>query len=46
MDRRRFLMTSLAGSFAAPFTVGAQPSEKVARVGILSSLRHGRTDQP
>ena len=35
MDRRRFLVTSLTGALAAPFAVGAQPSPKVHRVGIL-----------
>ena len=34
MDRRRFLLTSLAG-LAAPFAAEAQKSEKMARVGIL-----------
>jgi putative ABC transport system substrate-binding protein len=36
MDRRRFLLTSLAGAFAAPRAVEAQKSEKMARVGILA----------
>jgi putative tryptophan/tyrosine transport system substrate-binding protein len=34
MDRRRFLVTSLAG-LAAPLATEAQKSEKMARVGIL-----------
>jgi len=34
VDRRRFLLTSLAG-LAAPFAAEAQKSEKMARVGIL-----------
>jgi putative ABC transport system substrate-binding protein len=34
VDRRRFLLTSLAG-FATPFAAEAQKSEKMARVGIL-----------
>jgi hypothetical protein len=34
MDRRRFLLTSLAGALAAPLGAGAQSSGKVARVGI------------
>jgi putative tryptophan/tyrosine transport system substrate-binding protein len=36
MDRRRFLMTSVAGALAAPLAAEAQQAEKVARVGILS----------
>jgi putative ABC transport system substrate-binding protein len=35
MDRRRFLLTSLAGAFAAPLAAEGQPSEKVYRIGIL-----------
>jgi putative ABC transport system substrate-binding protein len=35
VDRRRFLLTSLAGALAAPLAAGAQAG-KVARVGILS----------
>jgi putative ABC transport system substrate-binding protein len=37
MDRRRFLLTSLAGGFAAPLAAGAQPTGKVWRVGILGN---------
>src|SRR5215475_5197778 len=36
MDRRRFLLTSLAGAVAAPLVAGAQ-QVKVWRVGILST---------
>jgi putative tryptophan/tyrosine transport system substrate-binding protein len=38
MDRRRFLLTSLAGALAVPSlgTAGAQPPEKVPRVGYLN----------
>jgi putative tryptophan/tyrosine transport system substrate-binding protein len=39
MDRRRFLLTSLAGALVAPLvanTLGAQPP-KTARVGVLAS---------
>jgi len=37
MDRRRFLLTSLAGALAAPLAAGAQqPPGKVPRVGYLS----------
>ena len=35
MDRRRFLLTSLALALAAPLAAEAQKSEKMARVGIL-----------
>jgi ABC-type uncharacterized transport system substrate-binding protein len=35
VDRRRFLLTSLAGALAAPLTVEAQQAGKVARVGVL-----------
>src|SRR4030095_11683860 len=42
MDRRRFLLTSLAGAVASPRGAPAQPSAKVARIGMLSttSLEH------
>jgi ABC-type uncharacterized transport system substrate-binding protein len=36
MDRRRFLVTSLAGALAAPLAAGAQQAEKVFRIGYLS----------
>jgi putative tryptophan/tyrosine transport system substrate-binding protein len=36
MDRRRLLTTALAGAFAAPLAAWAQPSGRVARVGMLS----------
>jgi hypothetical protein len=32
MDRRRFLLTSLAGALAAPFAAGAQQPGKVYRM--------------
>jgi putative ABC transport system substrate-binding protein len=35
VDRRRFLVTSLAGAFAAPLSAHAQQAGKVYRVGIL-----------
>jgi putative ABC transport system substrate-binding protein len=38
MDRRRFLLTSLAGAFAAPLGVEAQPAARTARIGVLSSF--------
>jgi putative ABC transport system substrate-binding protein len=36
MDRRRFLVTSLAGALGAPLAARAQPVGKVPRIGILS----------
>jgi putative ABC transport system substrate-binding protein len=38
MDRRRFLLTSLAGALSAPLGAGAQHSGRVYRIGILSEL--------
>src|SRR5262245_27207345 len=35
MDRRRFLLTSLAGALGAPLAAEAQQAGKVARVGVL-----------
>jgi putative ABC transport system substrate-binding protein len=35
MDRRRFLLTSLAGVLAAPFAAEAQQAGKVYRIGFL-----------
>jgi hypothetical protein len=38
VDRRRFLLTSMAGALlmlTAPLAAGAQPAGKVYRVGIL-----------
>ena len=37
MDRRRFLLTSLAGAVAVPLAVEAQSAAKVYRIGFLSS---------
>jgi putative ABC transport system substrate-binding protein len=36
MDRRRFLLTSVAGAVARPLGAAGQPPGKVARIGILS----------
>jgi putative ABC transport system substrate-binding protein len=36
MDRRRFLLTSLAGALAAPRAGETQQARKVSRVGFLS----------
>jgi putative tryptophan/tyrosine transport system substrate-binding protein len=38
MDRRRFLLTSLAGGLAAPLAIEAQQAGKVFRLGFLSGL--------
>jgi putative tryptophan/tyrosine transport system substrate-binding protein len=35
VDRRRFLLTSLAGALAAPLAAGAQPARKLHRIGVL-----------
>jgi putative ABC transport system substrate-binding protein len=37
MDRRRFLLTALAGALAAPLATQAQQATKMYRVGILST---------
>jgi len=34
-DRRRFLLTALAGTLVAPLAAGAQQAGKIARVGFL-----------
>ena len=36
MDRRRFLLTSLAGVVVAPLRVGAQQEAKIAQMGYLA----------
>jgi putative ABC transport system substrate-binding protein len=36
VDRRRFLLTSLAGALAEPLAVGAQQAGKVWRIGLLT----------
>jgi putative tryptophan/tyrosine transport system substrate-binding protein len=35
VDRRRFLVTSVAGAVAGPFVAGAQPARKTPHVGVL-----------
>jgi putative tryptophan/tyrosine transport system substrate-binding protein len=35
MDRRRFLLTSLAGALAAPLATGAQQAAKISRIAML-----------
>jgi hypothetical protein len=37
MDRRRFLLTSLAGVVAAPLAATAQPAKKIPRIGFLAT---------
>jgi putative ABC transport system substrate-binding protein len=47
MDRRRFLVTSLAGALAAPLAVEGQPrTGKVWRIGVLLGLYPSRADPP
>ena len=41
MDRRRFLLTSLAATLAAPIGAGAQQAGKVARIGFLVTSSAG-----
>jgi putative tryptophan/tyrosine transport system substrate-binding protein len=38
MDRRRFLLTLLAGTLAAPLAAGAQQAVRVYRIGVLSTI--------
>ena len=45
MDRRRFLLTSLAGAVATPGVVEAQQVGKVYRIGFIS-MRSGPRDNP
>jgi len=46
MDRRRFLLTSLAGVLAAPHVATAQQAGKVSRVGVLMNLYPPDADPP
>jgi hypothetical protein len=36
MDRRRFLLTSVAGACAAPAEAGAQQSGRLRRIGVIA----------
>jgi hypothetical protein len=38
VDRRRFLLTSLAGALAGPLAAVAQQTGKVYRIGVLLPL--------
>ena len=38
MDRRRFLLTSLAGAFAVPLASGAQQEPRMFRIGVVSPI--------
>jgi putative ABC transport system substrate-binding protein len=44
MDRRRFLLTSLAGALAAPVAAVAQTPGKVAKIGYLTGSSLGPLD--
>jgi putative ABC transport system substrate-binding protein len=44
MDRRRFLLTSLAGAFAGPLAVRAQEPARIWRIGFLESGSHSAGD--
>ena len=44
MDRRRFLLSSLAGAIAAPLAAKAQPAGKVAKIGYLTGSSVGALD--
>jgi putative ABC transport system substrate-binding protein len=44
MDRRRFLLTSLAGALAAPLAAGAQAAGKVWRIGFILSGTASETE--
>jgi putative tryptophan/tyrosine transport system substrate-binding protein len=46
MDRRRFLLTSLAGVIATPFAAEAQPTGKALRIGVLMNLYPPDADPP
>ena len=37
MDRRRFLLTAMAGALTRPLVAGAQQGTKVWRIGVLST---------
>ena len=43
MDRRRFLLTSLAGALAAPLAARAQPTGKVNRIGFIVTATPNET---
>jgi putative ABC transport system substrate-binding protein len=43
MDRRRFLLTSLAGGLAAPLAAGAQQARAIPVVGILHDRPGGKS---
>jgi putative ABC transport system substrate-binding protein len=45
MDRRRFLLTTLAGGLAAPLAVEAQPAGKVWRIGVFAPGSASGRDQ-
>jgi hypothetical protein len=46
MDRRRFLLTSLAGAVVCPLGADAQTKGKVSRVGYLGASAGGSRARP
>jgi len=44
MDRRRFLMTSVAGALGAPLAIEAQTAGKIAKIGYLTGSSLGPLD--
>ena len=46
MDRRRFVLASLAGTLGAPLAAGAQQVQRVARVGVLAPGAGPRPGNP
>jgi hypothetical protein len=36
VDRRRFLLASMAGALVGPLSLEAQPPSKVAKIGLLT----------
>jgi ABC-type uncharacterized transport system substrate-binding protein len=44
VDRRRFLLTSLAGALGAPLAAGAQGARKVYRVGLILTAAPNETE--
>ena len=45
IDRRRFISALASGVMAAPFAAGAQPTDKVWRIGYLGNLPAGASPE-